>query len=253
MPGKPRRPLRGRFAPSPDAATVDRWVATARAAMPGLQITGVSLPYGDGEPVIVQGQWRAWLVRERTNAAYLDPVTSRLLGLRVAHRLSGAERWVHSADPLHFGTFAGLGGRLLWAAFGLALTLMVVTGAVVHAKRLAPDARGLIAPWWRSLGTALVPTLVLIVALPAWFYGHGWDAGLGHPRADAGDALLGGQVYRLSHRARGGVDQWCATPRGAAMPATLAFVVRGERVPTAFDAGQFCAALRPGQKPTLAP
>jgi uncharacterized iron-regulated membrane protein len=65
------QPLRAQ----PDGGTIDRWVATAQMAMPGLQVTGISLPYGDGDPVLVQGEWQAWLVRERTNAAYIDPVS----------------------------------------------------------------------------------------------------------------------------------------------------------------------------------
>jgi len=50
----------------PNGAAIDGWVATARAAMPGLQVTSVSLPWSDGDPVVVQGEWQAWLVRERT-------------------------------------------------------------------------------------------------------------------------------------------------------------------------------------------
>jgi uncharacterized iron-regulated membrane protein len=159
----------------PSADDIDRWVATARAAMPGLKVTGVALPWEDGEPAIVQGAWRAWLVRERTNAAYIDPATGRLLGLRIAHEMDAGKRLVHTADPLHFGNFAGLAGKLLWFVFGIILTGLAATGAIIHAKRLTHgDEPSAATAWRRSLGWALIPTLLLIVAVPAWFYTHGW-------------------------------------------------------------------------------
>lgn len=124
----------------PDGAEVARWVARARAEMPGLQVTSIQLPWGRGEPAVVQGQWRAWLVRERTNAVFLDPATGELLGTRIAHEMGLGERWVHTADPLHFGNFAGVAGKLVWVMFGLMLTGLSLTGAVIHARRLGAAA-----------------------------------------------------------------------------------------------------------------
>lgn len=124
----------------PDGAEIARWAQTARARMPGLEITSIQLPWGAGEPAVVQGQWKAWLVRERTNAVFLDPATSRVLGTRVAHELGAGERWVHTADPLHFGNFAGLAGKLVWVLCGLLLTGLSLTGAVIHTRRLAAAA-----------------------------------------------------------------------------------------------------------------
>lgn len=233
----------------PDGATVDRWVATARAAMPGLEVTAVSLPWGDGEPVIVQGQWRAWLVRERTNAAYLDPVTGKLLGLRDAGRIAATERWVHTADPLHFGNFAGLGSKLLWVAFGLAITGLAATGAVIHGKRLAgPVEPGVTRAWAASVGAALVPSMILILAVPALSYA-GWDSGAGTVATPAGAIEANGVGFALT--VQDGL--WCARPRGPA-PAALSFVGQdGSAKPASFDAGRFCAELPAGPPVALSP
>lgn len=125
----------------PDGAGIARWVGLARARMPGLQVTSIQLPWGEGEPAIVQGQWKAWLVRERTNAVFLDPATGAVLGTRIAHQMGPGERWVHTADPLHFGNFAGVAGKLAWLVFGLMLTGLSLTGAVIHARRLGSAAR----------------------------------------------------------------------------------------------------------------
>ncbi|NJO33303.1 MAG: PepSY domain-containing protein [Rhodospirillales bacterium] len=114
---------------------INRWVTKARARMPGLAITAVYLPYEPGNPVIVQGQWQAWLVRERTNAVFIDPASDQVLGTRVAHHMGVGERIVHTADPLHFGTFGGLITKLIWVVFGLLLTGMAASGAYIYAKR----------------------------------------------------------------------------------------------------------------------
>jgi uncharacterized iron-regulated membrane protein len=230
----------------PDAATLDAWVATAKAAMPGLVITGVSLPWGDGEPVTVQGEWRAWLVRERTNAAYIDPVTGRLLGLRVAHELPATERWVHTADPLHFGNFAGLAGKLLWTLFGLLLTGLAVSGAVINGRRLAGAERpGVTRSWRRGLGAAMLPSLLVMLAAPAWFY-RDWDSGAGAATTPAGVVEAGGRTFRLLATR----DGWCATTTGPP-PASLTFRSGGEAAEASFDAGRFCAEARRDVVPTL--
>jgi uncharacterized iron-regulated membrane protein len=153
---------------------IDRWVGQARRAMPGLTITAVYLPYEPGNPVIVQGQWRAWLVRERTNAVFIDPATNHIIGRRVAHTMGIGERIVHTADPLHFGTFGGLVTKLIWAAFGLLLTGMAASGAFIYARRtriavqsgIALGAFNYLGAWkWPSL-----VTLILVPSISIWFW-----------------------------------------------------------------------------------
>jgi len=129
--------------PTPEPERVARWVAAARERFPGISVTFVQMPYGESDPVVVQGQWRAWLVRERTNAIFIDPVSDRIIGEREAGKLSAIERWVHTADPLHFGNFGGLATKLIWVLFGLLLTGLCVTGVVIFSKRTARAARAL--------------------------------------------------------------------------------------------------------------
>lgn len=131
------------YLPAPEAERVGRWVAAARARFPGISITFVQMPYGEDDPVVVQGQWRAWLVRERTNAIFIDPADDRVIGTRDAGSMSAVERWVHTADPLHFGNFGGLTSKLIWVLFGLMLTGLCVTGVIIFSKRTAHAARAL--------------------------------------------------------------------------------------------------------------
>lgn len=147
---------------------IARWTALARAAKPGFRITGVHLPYEPGDPAIVQGHWRANLVRERADQVYIDPGSDRIIGQRTAHRMGPGERLVETADPLHFGTFGGLATKLLWALFGLLLTGLAATGAVIYAKRTRQVFRGgIVLPALDFLGWAKWPSLALASAVPA--------------------------------------------------------------------------------------
>jgi uncharacterized iron-regulated membrane protein len=129
------------FLATPPPERVARWVALARERFSGISITAVQLPFGEDDPVVVQGQWKAWLVRERTNAIFIDPANDRVIGERTAGDMSLLERWVHTADPLHFGNFGGLVTKLIWFVFGLLLTGLCVTGVVIFSKRTAHAAR----------------------------------------------------------------------------------------------------------------
>lgn len=155
------------FAETASAADIARWTAMARTAKPGLAITAVALPYGPGDPVIVQGHWQAVLVRERADAVFIDPVTDRIVGQRTAHAMGPGERIVHTVDPLHFGTFGGLATRLLWAIFGLILTGLAASGAYIYAKRtrLAVREGKLLAPL-DYLGVWKWPSVVLVSLVP---------------------------------------------------------------------------------------
>lgn len=151
-----------------DGETIGRWAQTARELMPGLAITAIHLPYEPGEPATVQGQWQANLVRERSNAVFIDPATGAVAGERVAHLMPVGERIVHTADPLHFGTFGGLATKLIWLVFGLLLTGMAASGAYIYAKRTriaisSPVRLGLLD----YLGPLKWPSVTLITIVPA--------------------------------------------------------------------------------------
>lgn len=174
----PEAPAGGSVVRPPDGATVNRWVATARARMPGAAITGIGMPSAPGEPVTIQGQWRAWLVRERANAVYIDPASGQVIGARIAHEMGAGERFVHTADPLHFGNFAGLASKFVWVVFGLILTGMALSGAIIHARRTARFVRVRTNPRVLSsldlLGPLKWPSIAAITVVPAVSFLSGW-------------------------------------------------------------------------------
>lgn len=103
----------------PQRWPLDALVARAHAALPGLAVQGIALPSERQQPIAVRGQASAWLVRDRANGVDMHPYTGAVLAVHRAEHMSGLERWVHTADPLHFGDFGGVWSKLLWVVCGL--------------------------------------------------------------------------------------------------------------------------------------
>lgn len=108
----------------------------ARQALPSLEVRRVSVPVEAEDTLVVGGQTTAWLVRDRTNRVEIHPYTGDVVSLHRAENMGLLERWVHTADPLHFGDFGGLVSKLVWVVFGMILCLIALSGAVIHIRRL---------------------------------------------------------------------------------------------------------------------
>ncbi|MGH7823673.1 MAG: PepSY-associated TM helix domain-containing protein [Candidatus Binatia bacterium] len=119
----------------PKHRRLDELVLAAQQALPGLDVKRIVLPSNPSEPVFIEGQGSAWLVRDRTNSVALNPYTGAVLSVRRAEDMAGLERWVHTADPLHFGDFGGLWFKLVWFLFGLIMCGLALSGALVYSKR----------------------------------------------------------------------------------------------------------------------
>ena len=73
------------------------------------------------------------------------------------------------ADPLHFGTFGGYWTKTLWFLFGVILTGLSATGAMIYVLRIAKTEReepgwisGLLR-LWNKMGRARWLAAALIV------------------------------------------------------------------------------------------
>jgi uncharacterized iron-regulated membrane protein len=159
----------------PDASTDGGGRALPAAAMPIRQLLGrvaqerpeldVRAVWIMNDDVLyVDGQADHLLVRDRANKLYLTR-DGEVLYDQSAANLPVYWRLADTADPLHFGTFAGLASQLLYFVFGLLLSGMCLTGAWLHVKRLQQAADGRLG--WRgtvpSLGlTALVLGLTAV-------------------------------------------------------------------------------------------
>jgi len=155
-------------AAQPVGPALDALIARARTADPGLRITDVSFPGDEGRGVMVSGQAEAILVRERSNAVWVDPHDGTVLLTARGEDLNLHQRISEAADPLHFGTWGGIVSRLIWFGFGILMTGLSVTGVMIYSLRMS-RAQAEARPqhgWvrlWNSFGPAAYPALGLIL------------------------------------------------------------------------------------------
>ena len=137
--------------------------AVARQTLPRLEVTTIQYPRRGDQPIRVYGQHDDLLVRDRANRVYLHPATGEVIKVQRAADLSLLARIVDTADPLHFGNFAGLGVKLLWALGGLALSFMVTSGLWMNWLRLQRKSPSL-RQWLGISGlSSLILALLAIV------------------------------------------------------------------------------------------
>jgi uncharacterized iron-regulated membrane protein len=137
VPGSPSAPSlpeesRSTAVPPPD---LDALIDRAESAMRGFEVSRVWLGEEAAAPVEVYGFDGALLVRDRASKVWLDPSNGELLGIQRTSDLNPLERWIDTADPVHFGSFAGLVSKTLWFVCGLALSALTLTGAYLQVKR----------------------------------------------------------------------------------------------------------------------
>lgn len=114
---------------------VTQLVAAAERAYPELRITAIST-YALGDGLFqAQGQDGSILVRDRAASVSINAYDGAVLGVQRPSQLTAYQRWIDTADPLHFGDFGGLWSKAIWFLFGIGLSGLCLTGAYLQAKR----------------------------------------------------------------------------------------------------------------------
>lgn len=116
----------------------DRLLATARQAVPGLQVESLSLPTDPYTPILVYGRDSFPLVYAHTS---ISPYDGRVLQTSSAQVQSALEITTTALFPLHFGDFLGLWLKLVYFVFGTMLSAMVVSGMLIWTRRTALEAK----------------------------------------------------------------------------------------------------------------
>lgn len=156
---------------------VDLDLAVSRAgdAFPALVVTTIIPPRRPGHPLVLAGRGDGVLLRDGTEGVALDPTTGAVLQIRDAAGLTLLQRWVNTADPLHFGTFGGLATRILWLVAGLLTSAGILAGLIGAWLRLDRRPTGQSADLRARIGAVatILPCLGLLAAAAhgSWVYG----------------------------------------------------------------------------------
>ncbi|ROQ17069.1 MULTISPECIES: PepSY-associated TM helix domain-containing protein [Marinimicrobium] len=165
--GAELRPLPEANALPRDADTLNRAIERALKPWPEYQLDSLWFP-GENQPLILQGQEKALLVRPRANTLLIDPTTGESLGRVHGEQLSLHQRIAEAADPLHFGTFGGQPTRFLWFLFGLMLTTLAASGTWIYSLRLTSGRSHRSRRAGKPKGAPAVPHLSGVVPRSPW-------------------------------------------------------------------------------------
>lgn len=148
-----------------DGARLDALIAAAQPRLAGMDLRRIEIDPDKG--VLLTGEGTAVLVTEGANAVLLDAPGGQVRAAVRGEDLSLHQRISEAADPLHFGTWGGLITRVIWFLFGILLTALSVTGALIYALRLQRERSWTIATgMWRGMHPFGVPcALALLLGL----------------------------------------------------------------------------------------
>ncbi|MNK96927.1 hypothetical protein D3C87_1172380 [compost metagenome] len=118
----------------PPRIDLDRAVEIATQEISGLEASFVSLPGNAYSHLDVGGRgWYPLMFQTAT----INPYNGEIAASRLISDRSALEFVTESMRPLHTGDFGGLWIKLIWAFFGLLLSMMVLSGLLIWTKRTA--------------------------------------------------------------------------------------------------------------------
>ncbi|GAB1265175.1 PepSY-associated TM helix domain-containing protein [Aurantivibrio infirmus] len=138
-------------------------LVTVRNIFPDLKIDIISMADSSGntvQPYIISGQRDAILVRARSNQIVVNPFDGGAMSVSRTEDANILTRWSDTADPLHFGNFAGLWVKLLWFVLGIFIAGMTLTGSWMWLRRSQlPENHVHVATpmgWWKPFSIGLL-------------------------------------------------------------------------------------------------
>lgn len=161
------------------AATLDQAEERARAALKGFEPTTLKLPARKADSFRFFGHVSGIAEIRGLSAVTLDPETLDVLGVSTPNDNTGMARWSHIIEVLHYGFWGGAFSRAIWVVLGLVATGTALTGALIFAARLAPEALhyGPLRRIWRGLGLfRWAYLLILLGILAAGYVRYGPDS-----------------------------------------------------------------------------
>jgi uncharacterized iron-regulated membrane protein len=123
--------------PSFSDLNLDSLAERARIADPGTTLKAIAFPYSRRAPLEMT-MWRGGGEgREYEDIVYFNPYTGEYLATwKYGVNKSIGDWLVWSQVPLHFGTSWGMAVKIVWAAAGLVIPLLTVTGLLMNWNRV---------------------------------------------------------------------------------------------------------------------
>jgi uncharacterized iron-regulated membrane protein len=119
--------------PDPDLRAL---VERAYNVDPITTLGGIAFPYSRRAPLAILMRRRNSPGYEYVDTVYFNPYTGDYISTwRYGVNQSVGDWIVWSQVPLHFGTYWGLGVKIVWAAAGLAIPLLTLTGLLMYWNR----------------------------------------------------------------------------------------------------------------------
>ncbi|MEN7548158.1 PepSY-associated TM helix domain-containing protein [Rapidithrix thailandica] len=145
--------------------SIDQLTKLANNKYPELKIQRLFFHNYDKGLLSFEGDDGSLLVRKRTAHIILDTQSGKAIELQKPKNLPVYERWWETVDLLHFGNFAGLWSKGLYFIFGIALSILSLTGAYLQAQR--QKLKSGVKKARKSIIVAYIFT-VLILGLAVW-------------------------------------------------------------------------------------
>ncbi len=158
----------GTYGPQPRLRSPNEYADLAREAFPGLEIRSVRMPTRVGSPVYFDGQAGNPLIRDRANKVLLHPFTDEVIATQHGSDLAFVPFITDLVNPLHFGYFGGIGTKILWCVFGVALSFSILVGTYLWVVRTLPRRNaggGHVFPWLRGVTVSFTLTLAYFVVV----------------------------------------------------------------------------------------
>ncbi len=154
----------GAAAPSQAATerlSLEELTRRAESVVPGLEVRAIELPPTHAGEVHVHGASSSPLLSDNLTEVHLRADTGEVLRTLREQERGALSLTRATVDPLHFGTFFGLPGRVLWALFGLLLGAVILTGPWLHAARRQAHPASRAERLTHALGHGVVLLLLL--------------------------------------------------------------------------------------------
>jgi uncharacterized iron-regulated membrane protein len=114
----------------------EKIVARSHAIDPGTQWKGILFPASRRSPLAVLMARQPGIGRDYEDTLYFNPYDGAYISTwHYGVNQSLGDWFIWLLAPLHFGTHWGFGVKLIWAAMGLAMPVLAVTGLLMYWNR----------------------------------------------------------------------------------------------------------------------